>query len=113
MPSSASSPPIAKTSRPDALAAEGLIDLKNAARDFQDANGRKPHIATLRRWAKWGIRGHKLETVFLGNRMMTSHQAAVRFLAAINGAPVLPPAAAVTDNSAASRAGRELKNLLK
>ena len=58
------------------LLGEGLIDLGQAAVCFADARGRKPHIATLRRWAKTGCRGHRLETVFVGNRLMTSRQAA-------------------------------------
>jgi hypothetical protein len=94
------------------LVAEGLIDLKEAAADFQTASGRKPHIATLRRWATRGCRGHKLQTLLLGNRMMTSHRATARFLAAINGPP-LAMAAAATTTSAAERAGEELKPILK
>jgi hypothetical protein len=91
------------------LLTEGLIDLTEAARDFADAKGRKPHIATLRRWAKSGCRGHRLETTFLGNRLMTSHQATARFLAAINGRPATPAAAV---SSAAERAGHQLDELL-
>jgi hypothetical protein len=86
------------------LLAEGLIDLNEAAAIFQDGRGRKPHIATLRRWAKNGCRGVKLETTFLGNRMMTSRPAAERFLAGINGQPTPVEAS----NSAAVRAGELL-----
>jgi hypothetical protein len=93
------------------LVAEGLIDLNEAAGDCKDARGRKPHIATLRRWAKNGCRGHKLETAFLGNRLMTTHQAVFRFLAAINGRPV--PTILAPTTSAAEKAGRELTRLLK
>ena len=92
------------------LVAEGLIDLAAAAGDCKDASGRKPHLATLRRWAKHGCRGHRLETVFLGNRLMTSHQAMRRFLAAINGGPILPSTATTSE---AERAGRELDSLLR
>lgn len=86
------------------LLTEELIDLAEAAACFKDARGRRPHIATLRRWAKNGCRGHKLEVTFLGNRMMTSRQAAERFLAAING----QPAPTQTTTSAAVRAGEQL-----
>lgn len=95
------------------LVAEGLIDLKTATADFKDATGRKPHVATLRRWAMRGCRGYKLETVFVGNRLMTTHKAAMRFLAAINGAPGSPVAVSTSAHSAAERAGRELDALLK
>lgn len=86
------------------LLIEGLIDLADVAAFFKDAHGRKPHVATLRRWAKNGCRGYKLEVTFLGNRMMTSRQAAARFLAAINCQPVPVEAS----NSAALRAGELL-----
>src|SRR5688572_16010703 len=80
------------------LLTEGLIDLTEAAACCKDARGRKPHVGTIRRWAKDGTRGHKLETTFLGNRLMTSRQALARFLAAINGglapAPPSPTSAA-------------------
>jgi|GEM_PF-5623476 len=94
------------------LIAEGLIDLNEAAGDCKDARGRKPHIATLRRWAKYGCRGHKLETAFLGNRLMTTHQAVARFLAAINGRPAPVPIAPASATSSAEQAGRELGGLL-
>ena len=64
---------------------EGPIELAQGAACFADDRGRKPHIATIRRWANRGCRGHRLEVVFLGNRLMTSRQAVARFLAAING----------------------------
>jgi hypothetical protein len=86
------------------LLTEGLIDLAEATGCFKDARGRKPHVATLRRWAKNGCRGHKLETTFIGNRLMTTRPAAERFLAAINSQPVPTQ----TTNSAALRAGEML-----
>lgn len=92
------------TSTASNLLAEGLVDLAEAAAFFKNAHGRKPHVATLRRWAKNGCRGYKLEVTFLGNRMMTSRQAAARFLAAINCQPVPVEAS----NSAALRAGELL-----
>jgi len=93
------------------LFAEELIELARAAADLADSSGRKPCIASLRRWAQRGCRGHRLETVFLGNRMMTSRQAVARFLRAINGPAAASAEAATT--SAAENAGRELDALLK
>ena len=93
----------------DDLLAEGLIDLAEAAAGCRDARGRKPHVATLRRWARQGCRGHRLETAFLGNRLMTSRPAVARFLAALNGQPAPLPTEA---NAAAELAGRELRSLL-
>jgi hypothetical protein len=88
------------------LLAEGLIDLAEAAACFADARGRKPHVATLRRWAKTGCRGHKLETTLLGNRLMTSRQATVRFLAALNGGEAVP--SQHTPDTRAEKAGDQL-----
>jgi hypothetical protein len=70
------------------LLGEGLIDLKEAASYCKDSSGRKPHLATLRRWSKRGCRGHRLQAIFLGSRLMTSKQAIARFLAAINSLEV-------------------------
>ena len=97
---------------PSGIIGEELIDLTGAAALFADGSGRKPHVATLRRWAKVGCRGHRLQTVFLGHRLMTSRQAAARFLAAINGTAAAdsPPAPAAA--SAAEQAGRELDLML-
>lgn len=92
------------------LLGEGPIDLSHAATCFADGRGRKPHIATLRRWAKTGCRGVKLETVYLGGRLMTSRPAIARFLAAINGGIAATP---TETPSAAERAGQELDDLLK
>jgi hypothetical protein len=100
------SPTLPHSSPASTLLAEGLIDLAQAAACFADGRGRKPHIATLRRWAKNGCRGHKLEVTFLGNRLMTSRQAAERFLVAINGQSVLSSQAVAP---AAMQAGELLK----
>ena len=105
-------PTTSPQSPPQGVFGEELIDLARAAALFADGSGRKPHVATLRRWAKLGSRGHRLETAYLGHRLLTSRQAIARFLAAINGAaPVAPPTPPTTP--AAERAGRELADLLE
>jgi len=107
---SATSHPAYPASRTEGqLLSEGLIGLAEAAAEYSDSRGRKPHVATLRRWAKQGCRGHRLETAFLGNRLMTSRPAVARFLAALNGQPAPSPA---ETNAAAELAGRELRSLL-
>lgn len=42
--------------------------------------GKRPHIATIYRWAQNGIRGVKLETVRLGGTVCTSVEAIQRFV---------------------------------
>lgn len=95
------------------LFAEDLIEVARAAADLADSSGRKPCLASLRRWAQRGCRGHRLETVFLGNRMMTSRQAVSRFISAINGGSGAAASAQSEPTSAAEDAGKELDALLK
>lgn len=42
-------------------------------------NGKRVHCASLWRWARHGIQGHKLETRRLGGRFCTSLEAVDRF----------------------------------
>jgi len=46
-------------------------------------NGRRVHCASLWRWARRGIQGHRLETRRLGARFCTSVEAVERFCAAL------------------------------
>src|SRR5207244_2387684 len=82
------------------LLSEGTIDFTEAAKSLRDSSGRAPHLASIRRWAKVGCRGHRLETVFVGGRLLTTRAAIHRFLAAINGHAAPAPA---TPTSAAER----------
>lgn len=45
----------------------------------------RPHITTLYRWYKHGLKGVKLETVLVGGRRYTSAEAVKRFVARLNG----------------------------
>jgi hypothetical protein len=42
--------------------------------------GKKIHVSTLHRWADRGVRGRKLESIFIGGRRFTSLEAIERFL---------------------------------
>ena len=42
--------------------------------------GKRPHVATIYRWAQNGVRGVKLETVRLGGTVCTSVEAIQRFV---------------------------------
>jgi hypothetical protein len=46
-------------------------------------NGKRVHCASLWRWARRGIQGHKLETRRLGGRFCTSLEAVDRFCKAL------------------------------
>ena len=59
---------------------ETLISLSEATKELPG----RPHIATIHRYARKGVRGHLLETVACGGRIYTSREACRRFLAAQN-----------------------------
>jgi hypothetical protein len=44
----------------------------------------RPHLSTLIRWSKRGVRGVRLETLVVGGRRFTSVEAIARFLARLN-----------------------------
>ena len=46
------------------------------------------HISTVWRWALRGIRGHKLETLAIGNRRYVTKASWERWVARTNGEPV-------------------------
>lgn len=62
------------------ILSEPLITLSQAAQLVPAVNGRKPHVATLYRWATRGIKGVILESAFVGGVRVTSVEAIQRFL---------------------------------
>lgn len=48
--------------------------------------GKRPHVATLHRWASAGCSGVRLETVSVGATRCTSREAIVRFLEGVTRA---------------------------
>jgi hypothetical protein len=69
------------------LSRENLVPLKKAAGLIPGV----PHPNTLRRWQHEGLRGVHLETLLVGGRCFTSHEALARFIERTNAArrPVL------------------------
>lgn len=61
------------------LLTEQVVTLREASKLIPT----RPHIATLHRWCYRGVKGHKLETYLIGNRLVTSAEAVTRFLTAI------------------------------
>ena len=59
------------------LSQEHLVTLTEAGRIIPGS----PHFSTLWRWYQRGIRGARLETVIVGGRRFTSHEAIARFIA--------------------------------
>lgn len=58
------------------ISMETLLSLADAAKTLPG----RPHISTLHRWRLRGIRNIKLETVLIGGRRCTSHEALARFV---------------------------------
>jgi hypothetical protein len=53
----------------------------------------KPHLNTVRRWARFGCHGVKLESVLIGRSRVTSLEALARFSARLSGEPLAAEAA--------------------
>lgn len=61
------------------LCNETLLSLTDAARAVPPIDGRRPHVSTLWRWCRKGIRGIHLEYVRLGHRVCTTEESLARF----------------------------------
>ena len=57
------------------LQSEKILSLTAAAKLLPG----RPHVATIYRWFQHGIRGVRLETVLIGGKRFTSHEAIQRF----------------------------------
>ena len=55
-------------------------------------NGKRPHIATIHRWAKVGLRGRRLWTFRAGGTLCTTAEALAAFLDHLNQNVPTPPA---------------------
>ena len=73
---------------------EHLRTLSEAARLLPG----RPHVSTLHRWARRGVKGVRLDTVRIGGRRYTSIEAVQRFAAGLTAGPPPPaPSAGVAD----------------
>lgn len=68
-----------------------LISLSALARRLPAGDGKTLNPATTFRWATSGLRGHKLETVRIGGRFLTTWAAYEQFAAAVANGPVTKP----------------------
>jgi len=86
------------------LAAETVITLSEATEHLPRRRaGKRPHIATLYRWAQRGVRGVKLETIRVGGTLCTSLEALQQFCECCTN-----PNTAPTSQSTRTR-GRQMK----
>lgn len=65
------------------LQRDTLISLSTLARRLPSTNGGNVNPATTFRWVVKGLRGHKLEVIHVGGRMLTTWEAYERFAAAV------------------------------
>lgn len=92
------------------LQAEHVVNLSDATRHLpKRPGGKKPHVATLYRWATRGLRGIRLETIRVGGTLCTSLEALQRFCERLSDG-TSPPIARVT--SAARRRAVERAELM-
>jgi len=62
------------------LTTEQVVSLSEATKKLpRRRGGKRPHVATLYRWAVRGVRGIKLETLRVGGTLCTSLEALQRF----------------------------------
>jgi hypothetical protein len=57
----------------------------------------RPHASTVWRWYRHGVRGVRLETIVVGGRRFTSHEAVQRFIARTTAARDGQPARAACE----------------
>jgi len=63
---------------------EHYITLNDATQFFPSVNGKLPHVTSIWRWCRFGLRGTKLAYTRAGNRICTTKAAVEQFLAALN-----------------------------
>ena len=76
------------------IQSETLLSLTDATKALPRIDGKRPHISTLWRWCRKGLRGVRLEYVRVGHRVCTSQAALSRFtnnLAAADDTPEARP----------------------
>lgn len=80
------------------IRSEKPLSLKEAAKSLPPIDGKRPHISTIWRWCRKGVRGVTLEYVRVGNRVCTSSGALARFVNKLAAAdPPLEHSAPATD----------------
>ncbi len=95
------------------LVTESVLSLTEAAKRLpQRRMGKRPHIATLYRWATRGLQGTTLETIQVGGTKCTSVEALQRFCNSLSaGDSRENPPSTVTQQRQPQQTARELKEL--
>lgn len=70
------------------ISTEKLVSFTQATKTLpQRRGGKRPHVATLYRWAQRGHKGIRLESLQIGGCKCTSMEALQRFFDRLSGAP--------------------------
>ena len=89
---------------------ETVVSLTDAAKQLPRRRaGKRPHVATLYRWASAGVRGIKLETIQVGGTLCTSLEALQRFCDRLSGNDSAEAPPARVRKREIERAERELE----
>jgi hypothetical protein len=59
---------------------EDVLSLSDARQEIHALGGIRPDQSSVTRWCTRGVGGVKLESVRIGNRLVTSRQAITRFI---------------------------------
>ena len=86
---------------------EEILSINDAARSLPRIDGKRPHLSTIWRWARVGVRGVKLDYVRLGRRVCTSKEALARFAQALAEADDVPRQRSDISPRIRSRTGRQ------
>lgn len=73
------------------LSTETLITIAEVPLHIPKRHGRKVHYSTVYRWMTKGVRGRKLESLFIGGVRYTTIEALARFLKLTPQKPVALP----------------------
>ena len=94
------------------LTNEQVLSLTDAAKILPRRRaGKRPHVATLYRWASRGLRGVKLETIQVGGTLCTSREAVQRFCEQLSESDATPsPTPSSTRKRAMQAALTKLKS---
>jgi hypothetical protein len=96
------------------LGTEHILRLAEATQHLPlRRRGKQTHPATLYRWAKYGVRGIRLETIRVGGTLCTSLEALQRFCDRLTGDEVVTiPSKTPTVGSRVSRRTRQVLDRL-
>ena len=85
------------------LAKDAPLYLADAVRTLPKIGENRPHVSTLWRWCRKGVRGTRLEYAKLGGRIVTSAKALNEFAAALAAADDPPPTPAAMPSTPRKR----------